>query len=132
MIHRRRTIGLGFLGLFIMLLCAGSTLGSEAVGHNLKEPKRSTTRDDINSRIGVAKSGLPVSFPIVNPTVGNAENLGDLTYTNFSIAFCPVWIKSSFTGDKSVIVKISSISKESKHIICKRNRSTQAALKIII
>ena len=87
MIHRRRTIGLGFLGLFIMLLCAGSTLGSEAVGHNLKEPKRSTTRDDINSRIGVAKSGLPVSFPIVNPAVGNAENLGDLTYTNFSIAF---------------------------------------------
>jgi hypothetical protein len=83
---RRQTIGLGFIGLFIMLLCAGSTWGSEAVSHEPNEPAQSTTRGDTTDRFDVSEGGIPVSFPSRSNTAsGTFENPLELTYTDFSI-----------------------------------------------
>jgi hypothetical protein len=86
---RRKTLGPGVIGFLIVLLCAGSTLGSEAVDLENSVPFQSSpsgdTTDDRVLEFGETEGGIPVSFPSRGDTTSAAvEHPGELSSADFA------------------------------------------------
>ena len=87
MFPRRKLIGLELIGLLVMLLCAGSTWGSEAVEHDLDRALGPVLQDESSTRFGTSQNELPVSYPLIDKNAGAGGHSQTLAYSNFTISF---------------------------------------------
>lgn len=113
MLLHRKMIGIGVMGLAIMLLCAGSTLGSEAVSQNPDLPVSFEPANNTNTRPNTSKDELPVSYPLI--TIAEAEALEshqESTYSNFSITFWELGFAPVDWKTLPIIPELSDASRE--------------------
>jgi hypothetical protein len=112
MFPQRQKIGLGFIGLFVMLMCAGSTWGSEAVSYEPNQPILFPPGNNID-RFEAAEGELPVSFPSRSKAASSTfENPQEYTYANFSTAFWESRVQPVDWKTLPIIPQLSETARE--------------------
>lgn len=111
----KKLIGLELIGLFVMLLCAGSTWGSEAVGHDLDLALELVLRDESGIRFDVTQNELPVVFPLIGKSSsGVVGHSPTLAYSDFSFSF---WENQLMPIDWKILPIIPNLSDTSREIL---------------